>query len=174
MLLPCQERLVRVCRRLKQIRCLCHRVPGLQTSYFPYQTEYFRKKRKNLKCNNCLFHVCTKNFFQVHNKNMFESCLDRLSPWLSQSADRKPRGGYQAAKLAGPDITFQFQPEILIKTHVTQSWRKHIYMNVHFVINYKYLPTDCKFNRWLLWWHLVHTHAPEVTHHLENLSKLWA
>ena len=44
-------------------------------------------------------------------------------------------------------------------------------MNVHFVINYKYLPTDCKFNRWLLWWHFVHTHAPEVTHYLENLSK---
>lgn len=98
MLLPCQERLVRVCRRLKQIRCLCHRVPGLQTSYFPYQTEYFRKKRKNLKCNNCLFQVCTKNFFQVHNKNMFESCLDRLSPWLSQSADRKPKGGLPSSK----------------------------------------------------------------------------
>lgn len=67
-----------------------------------------------------------EKFFSSTQQNMFESCLDRLSPGLSQSADRKPKGGYQAAKLAGPDITFQFQPEILSKTHVTQSSRNKI------------------------------------------------
>ena len=115
MLLPCQERLVRVCRRSEQIRCLCHRVPRLQTSYFPLSNRVISKETEKSQMQQLPLSGLQKFFFQVHNKNMFESCLDLLSPELSQSADRKPKGGYQAAKLAGPDITFQFQPEILSK-----------------------------------------------------------
>lgn len=98
MLLPCQERLVRVCRRLEQIRCLCHRVPRLQTSYFPLSNRVFSKETEKSKMQQLSISGLQENFFQVHNKNMFESCLDRLSPGLSQSADRKPKGGLPSSK----------------------------------------------------------------------------
>lgn len=102
---------------------------------FPLSNGVFSKETEKSQMQQLSISGLQENFFQVHNKNMFESCLDRLSPGHSQSADRKPKRGYQAAKLAGPDITFQFQPEMLSKTHVTQSScnkitlkSKHIYI----------------------------------------------